>query len=199
MSISKAFDIVGTHVMKIKQAIAEFKHKNNRIHCNDAELRALEQMLKKGQTKIKNMMVAPKRAFDVRVNAFTEKFEQFFLPSFKSLVNICSQHWQMSLSLVYSTALSPLKEPILLLVSDPTLDQSYNEMTALNHHAAAIILKLAINLAIGSPILIFDSIDYIVEDRLKKYANCTCTYSVLQFYSDNIACNSPLFLFQVRS
>lgn len=181
MSISKAFDIVGTHVMKIKQAIAKYKHKSDRIHGNDAALRALEKMLKRSQINIKNKMVASKRAFDVRVNTFTEKFVNF-LPTFQSLVNICSQHWQMNLSLDYSTALSPLLEPILLLVSDPTLDQSYNEMTTLNHHAAAIILKLAINLAIGSPILIFDSIDYIVEERLKKYAHFTCTYSILYFF-----------------
>lgn len=168
--------------MNIKQAITKFKHKNGRIHGNNAKLRALQQKLKRAQTTIRKIMVAPKREFVVRVNAFTEKFEQFFLPSFKSLVNICSRHWQMSLSLDYSTALSPLREPILFLVSDPTLDHSYNEMTALSHHAAAIILKLAINLTIGSPILIFDSIDYIVEERLKKYAHCTCTYSVLYFF-----------------
>lgn len=165
LPISKVHEIFVQQIMDIEQAMEMFNINEEHIHYKNEELLEMEKMEKKCRQKKKKSMVQEKRNFDARVDAFDEKF-QAFSQWFVRMAEFCSERWDLNLSLSFDD--SPLRSPITMVVADPKLDPAYGQMATLNHHAAAVALKLAINLSIGSPILIVDSLDYIIEPELIK-------------------------------
>lgn len=161
LPISKVYEIVAMQITDIEKIMEKFNFNEEHIHYKTEVLLEMEKKEIKRRRIVKNMMVAEKRKFDARVGAFDAKF-QAFLQSFVQVAEFCSVRWNLNLEL--SCDNSPLWSPISMVVTDP----AYDQMATLNHHAAAVALKLAINLSIGSPILIFDSLDYIIEPELIK-------------------------------
>lgn len=110
-------------------------------------------------------MVSEERQFDDRVNAFQERFEKF-LKNMNELIAYCNTKWNMSVILMHNEP--ALRYPITMWVEDQQLDPAYNELSCVNHQLAALVLKLAINRTLDSPILIFDSLDYVIEPGMIK-------------------------------
>lgn len=100
---------------------------------------------------------------NARVQNFEVHFRKF-VGIFNELAEICYEKWNMLLTISYGEP--ALASPILLLVRDSKNVSTYGKMTMLCHQAAALILKLTINLTIDSPILLFDSFDYVIEPLL---------------------------------
>lgn len=134
------------------------------VFYTDRNLKKMKLACKKSANNIKQKMVMAMKQNNDRAAAFQEHFDRF-VDIFNSIASLGFDRWKVDLNLGYEdTALS---SPISMFVFDPILDFAYgNAATKFNHHLAALILKLAINVYLKSPILIFDSIDNIVEPCL---------------------------------
>lgn len=157
--MSEIWEIVSFQIMAIEREINLPAYDGGIVYHDNQELKRMILANNKHIKKITLDLVAEKRKFAARVDAFEERFCELcdHFEQFHSLPN-------MSLQLHYSG--SALSSPILISVFDPKLDISYGQATTLNHHAAALLLKLIINTVIESPVLIFDSLDYIIEPCL---------------------------------
>lgn len=144
----------------------EMKHESNmkdsRIFYDHEDLQTMAKKNKIQINKININLAAEMRNFDKRAMAFEERFLHF-MKCFEQLMQKCSS-WNMTVSISYDEP--ALKSPIKMLLCDPNIDFHPKLITTWSHQAAALLLKLAINQSIGSPILIFDSLDYIIEPRL---------------------------------
>lgn len=152
----------GQQLKKIQQIIDAMPKPSESIHFNDESLQQMIKAAKKDKEATVMSMVDIKRQFDTRVNGFEDAF-QAFLPSFTQMATACELEKIMWLKLTHSVP--AFRSPISMLVTDP-VDPAYDQMGTVCHLTAALILKLSINQAVGSPILIFDSVEYIVEPQL---------------------------------
>lgn len=121
-----------------------------------------EKMLKRTNKELAEMNNQQKN----RVRTFNERFQQF-TNVFDDFAKYCYKKWNLALQLFYSD--SPLEHPIRLIVDDPKVDPAFVYAALLNHHLAALILKLAINKFVRSPVIIFDSIDYVIDQNFIRY------------------------------
>lgn len=158
--ITTIYKTIASQIAEIELQNMEFKHSH--IFYDDRELRMMAKKNKSLMKKVNIQVATERRQFHARVQAFEERFLPF-VNVFDQLAQKCST-WNMSLKLSYEEP--ALQSPIQMLVCDPKIGFEHKQITTLNHQAAAFLLKLAINRAIGSPILILDSLDYIIEPQL---------------------------------
>lgn len=135
----------------------------NWIFFNDPELALMAEKNKITKKNVKSRMIAETQRFELRVQAFEVNFKEL-VEVFEQFAQLCYSKCQLKMTLVYDEP--ALMSPILMLVHRPNDGIAYRQMTTLNCHAAALILKLAINQICDSKILIFDSLDYIIEPLL---------------------------------
>lgn len=164
-SIPKVREIVAAKIKKIEEVLYLLELKNGYLHFNDDELDSLKKRAQKANTAKTNEMTADYRKFKSRRAAFEPQFEAF-CQCFEKFATNCKEKWGMSLNLSRDELFPLLEGTIQLSVEDPLLDAAYAKGTTLIHYAAALVLRLAINEAVDSPILIIDSLDYIVEPQL---------------------------------
>ncbi|XP_055317201.1 uncharacterized protein LOC129576316 [Sitodiplosis mosellana] len=176
-SIDEIFKTVASQISKIE---LEIGHKDGHIFHNDPELNALAKKNKRVKRTINSKLVVEKRQVAARADAFEKRFLHF-VKVFSEMSLYCHSKWNMTLTLSYEEP--ALKSPITMLVTDPMIGFDPKQITTLSHHAAALVLKLAINQAIGSPILIIDSLDYIIKPALigpimKLLQNMTTSHEI---------------------
>lgn len=157
--IGQIYDIVASQISKIESDIG---FSDGRILYDGSELQELQKKNARINRNIKNEMVKVTRQWDARVNAFEKRFKHFE-GIFKQMARDCHSKWNMKVKLLKGES-SALESPITMLVHDKMKDPK--GVTSFSNQAAALVLKLAINRAIESPILIIDSIDYVVEKQL---------------------------------
>ena len=131
--------------------------KDDRILYDDPELSNLKKKNNRLNKNIKNQIVYDQRQMNIRVDAFQKEFERF-IEHFNTMSSDCNSEWDIQMKLNYDNP--ALKSHIKMLVADGGV------ITTVQHHVAALVLKLAMNCTIGSPILIIDGQDYVIESQL---------------------------------
>lgn len=164
-SIYQICDLINEQVVAIEQTMGEYAYNDTLLHYRGADVNTMKKQTMRLINQIKLHMVKLHRQNDDRVNGFGEKFQKF-LQNFEKMSKFCNEKWDMTVNLQYFEP--ALRYPIHMAISDPNLDLGYNEMTNLNHHLAALVMKLAINQTLESPFLIFDSLDYVIEPCMIK-------------------------------
>lgn len=159
-SMSKIREAVSAKISKIEDMLCSLDRKDEHLHY---DVTNTKKHFQKEQTKMNNQMVNERNKFRNRNEAFKTHFDEF-LANFDSFSEYCQQKWGMLLRLCYDEQL--LLHPIRMIVEDPLLDDAHGQGTILNHYAAALVVQLAINKTIRSPILIIDSLDYMIEPKL---------------------------------
>lgn len=168
--IDEISEIVNERIAAIDNVLKVCDISDPLPHYSGEAVKRMAKQANRLKNEASRNLVKEERQFDARVNDFEECFQNF-LRNFNKLITYCNNKWNMSVML---THIEPaLRYPITMCVSDTKLDLAYDELTNLNHHLAALLLKLAINKTLGSPILIFDSLDYVMEPCMIKYKTFT--------------------------
>lgn len=162
-SIAKIRDAVTAKIQKIEEVLRYLDHENPNLHYNET---TMKKKFQNAQIKMNDEMVKESRQLRNRSTAFETPFNDL-LANFDSFAKCCEEQFGMSLHLCYNDPL--LEYPIRMTVEDPLLDEAHQRATNLNHYGASLVLQLAINDTIGSPILIVDSLEYMIEPNLIRY------------------------------
>lgn len=161
-SVTKVRKAVNAKIKGIEQKAIMLQNSDLCIHVDGTDL--TKQFQKKARsTKLE--MVKESKKFKERSAEFEQRFD-LFRQIFVEYANYCATIWRFSVSLDGESESSLLDRPIRMTVYDRSRGPEYEQGTTLNHHAAAFVLQLAINKAIGSPIIIIDCMDYIAERPL---------------------------------
>lgn len=142
---------------------------------NEPDLVLMKKKYEKMLKRINSEIVEMSKQHKTRICAFNGRFRAF-ADVFDSLAKDCYTKWNLALELFYND--SPLEHPIRFIVDDQTIDPAYVCGALLNHHLAALILKLAMNKFLRSPVIIFDRIDYVIDPHLIRYLQQLCEYLV---------------------
>lgn len=160
--------VVASKMDEIENGLSVLHTKDHHLAGTTHEMAALANRLQRKQKEKANQMVLVNSTSKNRNENFAPKFLEV-KRLFDKLVQYCQPKWGVFLALLAESDDSPLDQPIRLLVNDPLLDRALTNTMTLNHHVAALILNLAINVAIGSPFIIIDGLDYFIEPCLIGY------------------------------
>ncbi|XP_031618145.1 uncharacterized protein LOC116337606 [Contarinia nasturtii] len=136
--------------------------KENFVYYDDENFKNIQRENNKKKKAAQVEMIAERNSFQKRCVEFEQKIEDFD-KHYIDIAEKCS-----SIGIALNPKEFSLKSPIRQLVDDQVNNPGCVDMmmSTYNHHNAALILKLAMNLTVESPILIFDSLDYIIEPQL---------------------------------
>lgn len=153
-SFAESYKILESHLKQVSTIEDAF------VYHNDNKLKSIGRKNVKDKKAANREMVAENKSHKLRCDAFNNAIQELQI-KFTEVAAKCSPV-TLSLDLQFD-----LNQPIHLLVDDQVNNPgNVNVIATFSQHVAALILKLAMNLTIHSPILIFDSLDYVTEPQL---------------------------------